>query len=306
MTQDYQEIAARKAEKQNAKVNENKTEKEGAGNVGGVEPVDAPEKDDVDQGVSHPQPAVDEEQLAENQSEQAQQPTKKKVIQESQNKKLDQEQANKKVRLKMKARKTVTLPQKMATRTKEEKSLPESLLSPYKVRTIDSSDKLTQWQRELCYWVMDNKGLASVRVVFSNGAGHQLNRYDICTLAYGEWLSNNLVDTWSVILNHNELYAAPTSPTRFFASTRTTMFTIVRPIENWDLNEKQKRFNERMNEETDSYCQFLFPILHSGHFFVISFNVKNFKIEILDNSNAQDDEPTTTKYGTIPSTLHTL
>ncbi|KAL3651716.1 hypothetical protein CASFOL_004718 [Castilleja foliolosa] len=405
MTQDYEEIAARKAKKQNANVNEKTAEKEGGGNVGGMDPVDVPEKDDADQGVSHPKPTVEErydanqeeshpqtaveevepvevpgkndEKVAENeghanvgvvepvevpgkehedvvegnshpdpavdeedadkegvdvdilsvkktkvtgrrklykrqpeQEQVAQEPTKKKVVQESAKEKLDQEQANKNVRLKMKARKTVTLPQKMPTRTKEEKSLPESLLSPYKVRTIDSSDKLTQWQRELCYWVMDNKGL-DMCVWFSNGFGHELNRYDICTLACGEWLSNNLVDTWCVILNHNEQYAAPTSPTRFFASTRMTMFTIVRPIEKWDLNERHKRFNERMKEENDNYCQvridgvdmFLFPILHSGHFFVISFNVKNFKVEILDNSTAEDDEPLTTKYGTVPSTL---
>ncbi|KAL3639563.1 hypothetical protein CASFOL_017470 [Castilleja foliolosa] len=378
MTQDYEEIAARKAKKQSANLNENTAEKEGAGTVGGVDPVTVSERDDADQGESNPQPAVEEvetvevppgkeheghekvaekegpanvggvepvevpekelevfegkshpdpavdgledadregvdveilsvrktnvpgrRRLSKRQIEQvAQEPTKKKVVQESEKEKLPQEQGDKNVRLKMKARKTVPLPQKMPTRTKEEKSLPESLLSPYKVRTINSSDKLTQCQRD-------------GHVVFSNGSEHELNRYDICTLAYGEWLSDNLVDTWCVILNHDERYAAPTSPTRFFLSTRTTMFTIVRPSEKWDLNESQQRFNNKLKEEYDSYCQvsldavdmFLFPILHSGHFYVISFNVKNFKIEILDNSTAEDDEPLTTKYGSVPSTL---
>ncbi|KAL3639358.1 hypothetical protein CASFOL_017265 [Castilleja foliolosa] len=60
MTQDYEEIAARKAKTQNANLNEKTAEKEGSGNVGGVDPVDVPEKDDADQGVSHPQPAAEE------------------------------------------------------------------------------------------------------------------------------------------------------------------------------------------------------------------------------------------------------
>ncbi|KAL3646977.1 hypothetical protein CASFOL_009149 [Castilleja foliolosa] len=60
MTQDYEEIAARRAKRENENLNEKVVEKEGPANVGGVEPDDVPEKDDADQGESHPPPAVEE------------------------------------------------------------------------------------------------------------------------------------------------------------------------------------------------------------------------------------------------------
>ncbi|KAL3618585.1 hypothetical protein CASFOL_037667 [Castilleja foliolosa] len=296
-----------------------------------VEPAEVQRKkhDDVVKGKSDPKPAVDEHENVEEEQTDVEilsvkktkvpgrrrlyrrQPIQPEVVPDQANKQLPEEPAKKGGKRKLTAGKSVTPPEKMPTRTKEEKSLPQSLLSPYKVRAINPSDKLTQLQRELCYWVMNNDGLKSVHEVFSNGCGDVLNRYDICTLADGEWLSDNLVDTWCVILNHNEQYAAPASPNSFFASTRTTLFTIVKPSPQLDLNQRQRIFNEKMKAEIDKYGQvrldaldmFLFPILHSGHFYVVSFNVKNFKIEILDNSISQDDEPLTTKYGMIPLTL---
>ncbi|KAL3624904.1 hypothetical protein CASFOL_031572 [Castilleja foliolosa] len=296
-----------------------------------VEPAEVQRKknDDVVEGKSDPKPAVDGcENVEEGQTDveilsvkktkvpgrkrlYRRQPIQPQIGHDQANKQVPEQPAKKVGKRELTARKSVTPPEKMPTRTKEEKSLPQSLLSPYKVRTIDPSAKLTQLQRELCYWVMNNNGLNSLHEVFSNGCGDVLNRYDLCTLAYGEWLSNNLVDTWCVILNHNEQYAAPTSPNRFFASTRTTLFTIVKPSPQLDMNARQRIFNEKMKAEIDKYGQvqldavdmFLFPILHSGHFYVVSFNVKNFKIEILDNSSNQDDEPLATKYDIIPLTL---
>ncbi|KAL3623209.1 hypothetical protein CASFOL_032025 [Castilleja foliolosa] len=46
-----------------------------------------------------------------------------------------------------------------------------------------------------------------------------------------------------------------------------------------------------------------FPICQSDHFYVICFDLKLKRAEILDNSPALDDEDITTKYSHIPTTL---
>lgn len=49
------------------------------------------------------------------------------------------------------------------------------------------------------------------------------------------------------------------------------------------------------------HIQFVYPIFHSSHYYVISINVKNPRFDILDNSAA--DVGIEEKYGNIPSDL---
>ncbi|KAL3618700.1 hypothetical protein CASFOL_037362 [Castilleja foliolosa] len=130
----------------------------------------------------------------------------------------------------------------------------------------------------------------STKVLFADGCKKEVTRYDIFTFAEGEWISTNIIDTWCLVLNHNELYASNDSPKLFFASTLPCRGSGGLMRDNW------KKSNT---------C-FLFAIWQSDHFYTISFNVQNLKIEILDNSVSKEGDPLEVKYGLILITLQSF
>nr|GMD98918.1 uncharacterized protein LOC109162486 [Ipomoea batatas] len=75
---------------------------------------------------------------------------------------------------------------------------------------------------------------------------------------------------------------------------------------------RTKRFSERMDNEIrqteglnlQDIELFVFPIVHSQHYFVLTVNVKNKRFDILDNSSS--DSPRNEKYGDVPTTLKTM
>ncbi|KAL3652099.1 hypothetical protein CASFOL_001780 [Castilleja foliolosa] len=48
---------------------------------------------------------------------------------------------------------------------------------------------------------------------------------------------------------------------------------------------------------------FIFPIFQAEHFYIICFNIKSKRIDIIDNSKAKDELPIEAKYEHIPNTL---
>nr|GMC68360.1 uncharacterized protein LOC110922773 [Ipomoea batatas] len=87
----------------------------------------------------------------------------------------------------------------------------------------------------------------------------------------------------------------------------TILYTVVAPYGDNAL--RTKRFTERMDNEIrqteglnlQDIELFVFPIVHSQHYFVLTVNVKNKRFDILDNSSS--DSPGNEKYGDVPTTL---
>ncbi|VFQ86111.1 unnamed protein product [Cuscuta campestris] len=101
-------------------------------------------------------------------------------------------------------------------RRKTKKAL--TLKSPYLTRVIDPRDNVNTFEKNLWKWVN--------HIVFS-GYNISVERGDLQTLALatGHHISPRVVDAWSCILNHKELFRSVASPARFFAKTIRCMFT---------------------------------------------------------------------------------
>nr|GMD05896.1 uncharacterized protein LOC109162486 [Ipomoea batatas] len=119
-----------------------------------------------------------------------------------------------------------------------------------------------------------------------------------------------IIDAWSTILNQKEKARSSNSPCRFFASTFVCKFDIVAPYGDDAL--RTKRFSERMDDEIrqteglnlQDIELFVFPIVHSQHYYVLTINVKNKRFDILDNSSSES--PGNEKYADVPTTLKTM
>nr|GMD81317.1 uncharacterized protein LOC109162486 [Ipomoea batatas] len=144
------------------------------------------------------------------------------------------------------------------------------------------------------------------RIIFKHGP-YAVIWDDMLSLNKNQEIKVGIIDAWSAILNQKEKTRSSSSPCRFFASTFVCLYTVVAPYGDDAL--RTKRFTERMDNEIrqteglnlQDIELFLFPIVHSHHYFVLTVNVKNKRFDILDNSSS--DSPENEKYGDVPTTL---
>ncbi|KAL3622064.1 hypothetical protein CASFOL_034260 [Castilleja foliolosa] len=206
----------------------------------------------------------------------------------------------------------VEIPSKPVTRNAAAKKKSKSGCSPYMLRATKAGDGLNKVEKELCYWVMDNDELSSDLVVFDE-ENFELNREDMMTFGSGLEVAQSVVDIWSVILNKKEHLRSPSSPARFFATLDVHLHTVVSPTEDWSTTECEEGFVENLRGafivsaamKLGEVDIFIFPIVQAGHFYIICFDVKGLRIDIIDNSTEKEDLPLEAKYGDIPRTLTT-
>ncbi|VFQ91231.1 unnamed protein product [Cuscuta campestris] len=137
-----------------------------------------------------------------------------------------------------------------------------------------------------CYawkWVLSKQDVDRNDIVFS-GYNVLVERGDLQTLSTGHHISPPVVDAWSVILNHKELFRSVASPARFFAKTITC---------------------GEMEEEADAFkvvcdaleygwslinpCDvdmILFPVMQHRWCYCICVNLNGNRVDILDSSSA--------------------
>nr|GMC68121.1 uncharacterized protein LOC109155335 [Ipomoea batatas] len=180
------------------------------------------------------------------------------------------------------------------------------LKSPYLAMQIDTKRPWTATEKIIGKWVLQNKSANRTRIIFKHGA-YAVIWDDILSLNKNEEIKVGIIDAWSAILNQKEKARSSNSPCRFFASTCVCLYTVVAPYGDDEL--RSKRFSERMDDEIrltgglnlEYIDLFLFPIVHSEHYYVLTINVKNKRFDILDNSSAES--PKNEKYGDVPTTL---
>nr|GMD60403.1 uncharacterized protein LOC109155335 [Ipomoea batatas] len=155
--------------------------------------------------------------------------------------------------------------------------------------------------------VLQNDNVDPTRIIFKHGA-YAVIWDDMLSLNKNEEIKVGIIDAWSAILNQKEKARSNSSPCRFFASTFVCV--IVAPYGDDTL--RSKRFSERMDDEIkrteglnlQDIELFVFPIVHSEHYYVLTINVKNKRFDILDNSSAES--PKNEKYADVPTTLKTM
>ncbi|PWA89648.1 ulp1 protease family, C-terminal catalytic domain-containing protein [Artemisia annua] len=117
---------------------------------------------------------------------------------------------------------------------------------------------------------------------------------------YEQWIFSDIIDVWCILLNHKEFRRSNSGQSKFFCNTQVTPASMT----NEDLS-KDQRF-ENFEESVylaasleDEYVANLlnvdlvfFNILRDSHYYIICFNLKYQKIEIIDNrlSDAEADQ----------------
>ncbi|KAL8089264.1 hypothetical protein AgCh_038891 [Apium graveolens] len=163
--------------------------------------------------------------------------------------------------------------------------------SPYMSRVIDVSNHvMTTEEKNVWQWLFQNRRNRKKNLFEWNDR--------MCTKAHFHSLHENkmvmstLIDTWTYVLNENEILKADSSPLRLFLTTETTYGSLqigdklgryAAFCDNMDLViQMVSEMHNREYEVTD-FDMFVFPIYSSGHYYIICYNIKKASLEIIDN-----------------------
>nr|GMC82520.1 uncharacterized protein LOC109168900 [Ipomoea batatas] len=159
-------------------------------------------------------------------------------------------------------------------------------------------------------WLLSGGGADMEDIVFA--IGERIARWDdILTLVPGSLVWVAVIDAWAALLNRRELTKSPDAPSRFFASTFTTVmishaisFIIHTVVDgSYDRDLRVGWFRERLllDFELSPYGDFkevdlmFFPIIRSEHYFLLCFDFRRYRFKIIDNSSSS--KPKKDKYG---------
>nr|GMC84624.1 uncharacterized protein LOC109168900 [Ipomoea batatas] len=145
-------------------------------------------------------------------------------------------------------------------------------------------------------WLLGGAGVDMEDIVFSID-GREARWDDLLTLVPGSEIGTAVIDAWACLLNRREISRNSAAPTRFFASTFTTLHTIVDTSHSRE--QRVKWFRERLlldfkscsHSDITKVDMIFFPILRREHYFLLCFDFRRYCLEIIDNASA----PTTNK-----------
>nr|GLL39484.1 uncharacterized protein LOC109155623 isoform X1 [Ipomoea trifida] len=164
-------------------------------------------------------------------------------------------------------------------------------------------------------WIKNSPGADLNQVLFEH-KGCTARWRDFKTLQEGMNVSNLIVDAWVCVLNAREQPTTSPDPTRLFASTNTTVDTVM--TTSTPRDQRLKWFSMRMRAERrmtphrgptpilgwGTIDMFIFPVIHGGQYYVMSVDMKHRRFDIIDHSSSQPS--TKAKYGNAPETLQDL
>ncbi|KAH6814101.1 hypothetical protein C2S51_023119 [Perilla frutescens var. frutescens] len=189
------------------------------------------------------------------------------------------------------------LPHQIERRNRANMKKTEKFMSPYVLRTIDISAKVSKLEKELWYWIFYNEE--------ANDAGVAVNRGDMLTMRQNAVIRSNILDAWSSVMNHKELSRSPDSRYRFFASTKPACFE----IENLNGSYDKKKVMDKFVRALDGVLKktkgikvanielFVFPVYEMEHYQIVCFNVKNFRVDVIDDKVSSTDVDNSTSGG---------
>ncbi|KAL3649826.1 hypothetical protein CASFOL_006229 [Castilleja foliolosa] len=183
--------------------------------------------------------------------------------------------------------------------------------SPFQSRVIDGSSYVLKEHKELCFWIMNNIDLSRQEVVFGSTNDVDIQREEIISLGAGVYVKSTVIDVWCKILNANEALRAPTSPCRFFVPSSACAFCVYGCPKEWEMKDRQSIFDDHLREaieqvdglKVENVDMFFFPICESNHYYIICFDLKLQRSEIIDNSTSGESEPVNVHYSNIPASL---
>ncbi|KAK1363409.1 hypothetical protein POM88_038970 [Heracleum sosnowskyi] len=119
------------------------------------------------------------------------------------------------------------------------------------------------------------------------------------SLQDNKMIMSTVIDSWTYLLNENEILKDDSSPLRLFMTTETTYGPLKIDVGEGSYSSKIGRYaafddhmdvvfkmvNEMHNKqyEVKDFDMFVFPIFNSAHFYIICYNMKKTRLEMIDN-----------------------
>ncbi|KAH6771888.1 hypothetical protein C2S51_010292 [Perilla frutescens var. frutescens] len=182
------------------------------------------------------------------------------------------------------------LPHQMERRNRANMKKTEKFMSPYVLRTVDISAKVSKLEKELWYWIFYSEEANDEEIMFAS-AGVAVNRGDMLTMRQNAVIRSNILDAWNSVMNHKELSHSPDSRYRFFALTKPACFEIENLNGAYDKKKVMDKFIRALDGDLKktkgikvaNIELFVFPVYEMEHYQIVCFNVKNFRLDVIDD-----------------------
>ncbi|KAK1384058.1 hypothetical protein POM88_021793 [Heracleum sosnowskyi] len=188
--------------------------------------------------------------------------------------------------------------------------------SPYVSRVVDViSHVITTEERNVWQWLFKNR--KNIKENLFEWNGRKWKKAHFQSLQDNKMIMSTVIDLWTYLLNENEILKDDSSPLRLFMTTETTARALYLNKSECSYSSKIGRYaafddhidvvikmvNEMHNKqyEVKDFDMFVFPIFNSAHFYIISYNMKKTRLEIIDNRVQTAGVEET--YGDLPAKL---
>ncbi|KAL4567700.1 hypothetical protein LXL04_023292 [Taraxacum kok-saghyz] len=166
------------------------------------------------------------------------------------------------------------------------------LCSPYNVKVVCTKTFVEQNEVKVTNRIFSRQGNSNEKV-FKTNTGKVLSRRMAETMQPGLWLHAHVIDVWAAILNHEEKIRSDSTKFRyFFDTTIVTDFLFDGKIHFTERCEKlESIIKDTMKKDKepatfDKVDLVFFAVHQKYHYYLISMNLKDLAVDVLDNRNS--------------------
>ncbi|KAL2945283.1 hypothetical protein RDABS01_006041 [Bienertia sinuspersici] len=187
--------------------------------------------------------------------------------------------------------------EKEGTNLKKKRKVQPSKMfrSPYKCRVVNFQTPLKKAQKVIMDSVFDEEKCRFNDVVFAYNSSVnddeslEILRFQLASLKSSTEVPGEVVNAWSSILNYNEKFKDPASPTRFFFTLHAT--ECILKCESDSVDQRNNMFHAITEKELSKSLfakkdiqLFFFPVYQNGHYFLVCFNMNTLHgtMEVID------------------------
>ncbi|KAK9080794.1 hypothetical protein SSX86_000552 [Deinandra increscens subsp. villosa] len=178
-------------------------------------------------------------------------------------------------------------------RPKRKRAKAGVLCSPFMERPVVLEEKRTKTKNDISQFIFAAHG-PTWDILFSLTDCITVLKFQMETMRMGIEVHVDVINAWSHILNHEEQFRDKGNPNRLFCTSPMIHRDTFQKDESIMLKEFTSNMNELLRKERlkdiTEHEMVIVPMIQSHHFYMVSFNLKEAKAVIIDNSASKEYE----------------
>ncbi|KAK9078728.1 hypothetical protein SSX86_002785 [Deinandra increscens subsp. villosa] len=178
-------------------------------------------------------------------------------------------------------------------RPKRKRAKAGVLCSPFMERPVVLEEKRTKTENDISQFIFAAHG-PTWDILFSLTDCITVLKFQMETMRMGIEVHVDVINAWSHILNHEEQFRDKGNPNRLFCTSPMIHRDTFQKDESIMLKEFTSNMNELLRKERlkdiTEHDMVIVPMIQSHHFYMVSFNLKEAKAVIIDNSASKEYE----------------